>query len=139
MPFDTAAGGARWIYVSNSTDGVNWEPASLALSPDWRDPAGFQVISSISTIKTKNSPIRRKEPLLVGWLPVFHSLSQTIDMQFCASPDGANRSWIFLMKTIFCQRTDSDNYQEIETADRFAQTVKLGGGRSAAPPFSSRS
>ena len=43
VPFDTAAGGARWIYVSNSSDGVSWEPASLALSPDWRDPAGFQV------------------------------------------------------------------------------------------------
>ena len=95
VPYDIGAGGARWIFVSNSTDGcvsqsfsarfcssctqdklqdelqdVNgssflffaflffsglllrrwtWEPAALALSPDWRDPAGFQVISSIST------------------------------------------------------------------------------------------
>ena len=67
---------------------MHWEPATLALSPDWRDHPAFQVISSISTIKTKTDPIRRPVPLLVGWLPVFHSQSQTIDMQFCASPDG---------------------------------------------------
>ena len=44
VPYDIAAGGSRWIFVSNSTDGETWEPASLALSPDWRDGAGFQVI-----------------------------------------------------------------------------------------------
>lgn len=52
-----------------------------------------QVISSISTIKTKTDAIRRKSPVLVGWLPVFHSLSQTIDMQFCASPDDGQTWW----------------------------------------------
>ena len=34
---------------------------------------------------------------LIGWLPVFHSLSQTIDMQFCASTDGGQvceRGWV---------------------------------------------
>ena len=37
------------------------------------------MISSISTIEGENA--------IIGWLPVFHSLSQTIDMQFCASTD----------------------------------------------------
>ena len=84
VPFDVAAGGARWIYVSNSTDGNTWSSADLAFAPDFRDGAGFQVISSISTIQANNA--------IVGWLPVFHSLSQTIDMQFCASIDGG-RTW----------------------------------------------
>jgi hypothetical protein len=55
------------------------------LSPDWRDGQDFQVISSISTIQVNNG--------LVGWLPVFHSLSQTIDMQFLASLDGGRTWW----------------------------------------------
>jgi hypothetical protein len=81
VPYDVAAGGSRWIFISNSSDGENWEPASLALSPDWRDGPGFQVISSISTIQARGVT----GAVVLGWLPVFHSLSQTIDMQFAAS------------------------------------------------------
>lgn len=85
-PFDIAAGGTRWIYVSSSTDnGLSWTPAELSLSPDWRDPQDFQVISSISTIQAGNA--------VIGWLPVFHTLSQTIDMQFTASLDGGRTWW----------------------------------------------
>ena len=44
VPFDIAAGNARWIFTSTSTDeGNSWSTAELALSPDWRDGAGFQV------------------------------------------------------------------------------------------------
>ena len=94
VPYDTVAGGTRWIYVSRSTDGNEWEPASLALSPDWRDGQDFQVISSISTIKSRSDPIRRPGgPLLIGWLPVFHTLSQTIDMQFAVSADDGTTWW----------------------------------------------
>jgi hypothetical protein len=94
VPYDIAAGGTRWIYVSNSSDGVNWEPAALALAPDWRDGAGFQVISSISTIGSKPDPLRRPlGPLLIGWLPVFDSLSQTIDMQFAISESDGREWW----------------------------------------------
>jgi hypothetical protein len=35
----------------------------------------------------------RHSKALVGWLPVFHSLSQTIDMQFLASLDGGRTWW----------------------------------------------
>lgn len=78
----------RWppsTMQANSSNGKEWSTATLALSPDWRDPPGFQVISSISTIQAANA--------LVGWLPVFHSTSQTIDMQFCASKDGGQTWW----------------------------------------------
>ena len=93
VPYDCAAGGARWIYGSISSDGNTWEPAALALSPDWRDGQDFQVISSISSIRGRADPIRRPDgPLLIGWLPVFHALSQTIDMQFAISKDNG-RSW----------------------------------------------
>lgn len=86
VPYDVAAGSTRWIFVSNSTDGENWEPVQLAFSPDWRDPPAMQVISSISTIEAKDGT-------LVGWLPVFDSLAQTIDMQFIASRDGGLSWW----------------------------------------------
>lgn len=86
VPFDIAAGSARWIFTSVSNDnGLSWSAAELSLSPDWRDGAGFQVISSISSIQANNA--------VVGWLPVFHSLSQTIDMQLCASTDGGQSWW----------------------------------------------
>eukprot|EP00947_MAST-08B_sp_MAST-8B-sp1_P001483 g1483.t1 len=77
VPFDIAAGETRWIFVSNSTDGgLTWARAELALSPDWRDGAGMQVISSISTIQARHGAT-------IGWLPVFDALSQTIHMHFC--------------------------------------------------------
>ncbi len=93
VPWDIAAGGARWIYTSNSSDGRTWSTATLSLSPDWRDGPGFQVISSISSINSKTDSIRRPSPLLIGWLPVFHSLSQTIDMQFVVSDNDGRRWW----------------------------------------------
>lgn len=80
----------RWIFVSTSPDGTTWDPAELALSPDWRDPVGFQVISSVSTITARTV---HGDTLTVGWLPVFHTLSQTIDMQLTASDDGGLTWW----------------------------------------------
>ena len=99
VPYDIAAGGERCMFVSSSTDAVHWTAAQVSLTPDWRDAQGTQWISAISTIayEGRGSGARRDAqvgstrggaPLTVGWLPVFHSLAQRIDMQLCATRDG---------------------------------------------------
>jgi hypothetical protein len=82
VPFDVADGVVRLIVRRTSKDGSHWsDPPALMMAPDWRDPADTQFME-LCPLSVPGG--------YVATLTVFHSLTQTIDLQWAASRDGIN-------------------------------------------------
>lgn len=82
FPYDIAAGVCRILVRRTSPDGVAWTPYEPVVTPDWRDPQDTQFMEL--------TPLEQHGGM-VGLVTVYHTLNQTIDVQFAGSRDG--RSW----------------------------------------------
>ena len=82
FPYDVAAGVCRIMMRRTSKTGSDWSPAELVMTPDWRDAHDTQFMEL--------TPFPQREGY-VGLVSVYHTLDQTVDIQFAGSRDG--RSW----------------------------------------------
>lgn len=82
MPVDIADGNVRLIGRRVSKDGVTWsDPTSLVMTPDWRDPADTQFME-LCPVAVPGG--------YMATLTVYHTHTQTIDLQLAGSRDGIN-------------------------------------------------
>jgi hypothetical protein len=82
VPYDTSHGVCRLAARRTSPDGSRFGEPLIVMAPDWRDPQDTQIMELL--------PL----PVPGGYVAivtVFHTLGQTIDLQFAASRDGI--SW----------------------------------------------
>ena len=71
----------RVVARKTSIDGTNWTKGELVMVPDWRDPSDTQFME-ICLLPVKGG--------YVGFVTVYHSILQTIDLQLAGSRDGIN-------------------------------------------------
>jgi hypothetical protein len=80
VPYDCGTHeGTRTIWRRTSIDGVNWSRPQLIMQADWRDPQDTQFMEL-----TRHS----LPGGYVGIATTYHTLNQTIDLQFSGSRDG---------------------------------------------------
>jgi hypothetical protein len=82
FPYDVAAGICRILVRRTSKSGSEWSAPELVFTPDWQDAHDTQFMEL--------TPLQQRGGF-VGLVTVYHTLNQTIDLQFAGSRDG--RSW----------------------------------------------
>ena len=83
-PYDVDPEGSRSAYAATSADGAHWQPSTIAMTPDWLDQQGDQIM------ELGRHPYQGG---FVGVTAVYHSRHQEMDLQVAASPDGRPLSW----------------------------------------------
>ena len=81
FPYDIAAGVCRIMVRRTSKDGTNWSAYEPVVTPDWRDPQDTQFMELTPLVQRGG---------MVGLVTVYHTLNQTIDVQFAGTRDGRN-------------------------------------------------
>lgn len=79
FPYDVAAGRCRIMMRRTSRNGSDWSPPELALTPDWQDAHDTQFME-LTPLPQRGGDI--------GLVTVYHTLNQTIDIQWAGSRDG---------------------------------------------------
>lgn len=82
FPYDVAAGVCRILVRRTSRDGTDWTPYEPVLLPDWLDAQDTQFMEL--------TPLEQRSGM-VGLVTVYHTLNQSIDVQFAGTRDG--RKW----------------------------------------------
>jgi hypothetical protein len=77
--FECAQGICRVTSMSTSEDGTNWSAFTPLVSPDINDNAADQIME-VNRYRYGDG--------YVGLVTMYHSLTQRMDLQFSASPDG---------------------------------------------------
>ncbi len=82
IPYDIAAGVCRILVRRTSPDGSAWSAYEPVMTPDWLDSQDTQFMELTPMPQRGGN---------VALITVYHTLNQTIDVQFASSRDG--KSW----------------------------------------------